>query len=242
MVYKRSSKHYSDLRITLLMPVQGAGDEQWSMHAPKVYPVVFDYKQNITYKMYIMSETSDSDYKLNKICTEIINTAKRRVLFLVNLHIFRLFLLDIKALHIGFTFQTWKLCPYMSMVLSVVQWVQGSGQGCIQVRAGDPKAVYWAAHSVSAQLEELQNKEQHIHHIWSTCANQLFESCFVNSVSLIHSGDILYVPAGIQSSVCPKGVPHHSMKSHWLSCNFRLSECSTGCCHEAPPTPSHTFC
>ena len=43
--------------------------------------------------------------------------------------------------------------------LSKVQWVQGGGQGCVQVSAAEPQAVHWAAHWVWAQLEELQNKQ-----------------------------------------------------------------------------------
>ena len=42
--------------------------------------------------------------------------------------------------------------------LAKVQWVQGGGQGCVEVRAAEPQAVHRAARWLWAQLEELQNK------------------------------------------------------------------------------------
>lgn len=43
-------------------------------------------------------------------------------------------------------------------VLAKVQWVQGGGQSCVEVRAAEPQAVHRAARWLWAQLKELQNK------------------------------------------------------------------------------------
>lgn len=50
-----------------------------------------------------------------------------------------------------------------------------------------------------------------------------------------------FPPGDTWTDVCPRIAQHRSRRSHWQSCDSRLSGCSTAHSREAPPTRWHTF-
>lgn len=112
-------------------------------------------------------------------------------------------------------------------------WISGSTLGC----SPSLKSAGRTAHKKTRHESASQQHYVYSLHIWIGLLWKYVRWCHGS-----HTEDRLYTPAGIQPAACPRAVQHHSVKNRWLSCDFRLSGCSTERCHEAPPTPSHTSC
>ncbi len=113
-------------------------------------------------------------------------------------------------------------------VLSEVHWVQGGGQGCVQMRASEPQTVHRAAHWVRAQLEELHNKQKMKLHYNSIICKLVFKACEVPYLMHTVYTTVMYFRlyyTHLQAFPLPFVPESYNTVVRWAACYHVISVC-----------------